>query len=225
MIASQSCPPSPPRPAQADGSMTQFSPAIVSRPRYARLCAQGAAPGLLLADGAGALALIALIQADGAVLDYGQCLYIPDADADGGETSGLARRLSALCGAAYHESPSFDAARPRIALALSQAQMGWQLYLAGSEGLIGQAHAMALAAGLDPGAIQAEHRGHLARRVQCVHCKGVTEGVTQDPFRCAHCGLALFVRDHFSRRLGAFQGVCIDAETPGLVPPAQEIRP
>ena len=35
---------------------------------------------------------------------------------------------------------------------------------------------------------------------------------------------ALFVRDHFSRRLGAFQGVCIDAETPGDVPEPVEIR-
>jgi dimethylamine monooxygenase subunit C len=54
--------------------------------------------------------------------------------------------------------------------------------------------------------------------VQCVHCKGVTEDVATDPFQCSHCGLHLFVRDHYSRRLAAFQGVNIDAEDPGLVP-------
>lgn len=103
--------------------------------------------------------------------------------------------------------------------------MGTQLYLAGSEGLMGAVAAVALAAGLPLDAMQMEHRGSLARRMQCVHCKGITEDVTTDPFTCSHCGLTLFVRDHFSRRLGAFQGVCVDAETPGIVPPSQEIRP
>jgi hypothetical protein len=31
----------------------------------------------------------------------------------------------------------------------------------------------------------------------------------------------LLVRDHYSRRLGAFMGVCIDAEAPGEIPPAE----
>jgi dimethylamine monooxygenase subunit C len=51
-----------------------------------------------------------------------------------------------------------------------------------------------------------------------VHCKGITENVATDPFRCGHCGLNLFVRDHYSRRIAAFQGVNIDAEDPGQVP-------
>ena len=38
----------------------------------------------------------------------------------------------------------------------------------------------------------------------------------------AHLHVSLFVRDHYSRRLAAFQGVNIDAEDPGLVPPAVE---
>lgn len=72
-------------------------------------------------------------------------------------------------------------------------------------------------------AIQTEHRGSKARRMQCVHCKGITEDVTTDPFECSHCGLSLFVRDHYSRRLAAFQGVCVDAEDPGNVPDKVEI--
>jgi hypothetical protein len=35
--------------------------------------------------------------------------------------------------------------------------------------------------------------------------------------------LNLFVRDHYSRRLAAFQGVCIDAEDPGNEPPQVEV--
>ena len=96
--------------------------------------------------------------------------------------------------------------------------MGTQVYLAGTESLIGQARREAAEAGLPQDAIQTEHRGPTRRRVQCVHCKGVTDGVRTDPFRCAHCGLWLLVRDHYSHRLAAFQGVNVDAEDPGRVP-------
>jgi len=34
--------------------------------------------------------------------------------------------------------------------------------------------------------------------------------------------LMLLVRDHYSRRIGAFQGVCIDAEQPGTAPEPEE---
>ena len=77
---------------------------------------------------------------------------------------------------------------------------------------------VALEAGIDHTSMQTEHRGSEARRVQCVHCKGITETVTTQPVTCAHCGLTLLVRDHYSRRIAAFQGVCIDAEEPGVVP-------
>ena len=63
------------------------------------------------------------------------------------------------------------------------------------------------------------HGTHVAREPDLV-----AEDVTVDPYICPGCGHALFVRDHFSRRLGAFQGVCIDAETPGDVPEPVEIR-
>ncbi|SNT12885.1 dimethylamine monooxygenase subunit DmmA family protein [Tropicimonas sediminicola] len=195
-----------------------FSPSIKTRPVYAALQSRGAAPALMLAEAEGAEALIELADADAAVMDRAHVIYIP-----GG--SGHGARLKALAPKMYHESPSFDACLERYRKALGDAQMGTQLYLAGGEGALGRAMSEALAAGMPVEAIQTEHRGSIARRMQCVHCKGVTEGVTTDPFTCAHCGLTLFVRDHFSRRLGAFQGVCVDAETPGVVPAAQEIRP
>jgi hypothetical protein len=101
--------------------------------------------------------------------------------------------------------------------------MGLRLYLSGTEGLIGQAMQAALEAGIDHSSIQTEHRGSLARRVQCVHCKGVTEDVTTQPVTCSHCGLLLLVRDHYSRRLAAFQGVCINAEDQSEKVPAEEV--
>jgi hypothetical protein len=78
-------------------------------------------------------------------------------------------------------------------------------------------------AGIDHLSIQTEHRGSLARRMQCVHCKGITENVTTQPATCSHCGLLLLVRDHYSRRFAAFQGVCINAEDPNESPPREEV--
>ncbi|QUS37249.1 dimethylamine monooxygenase subunit DmmA family protein [Falsirhodobacter algicola] len=196
---------------------TAFTPSITSRPTYAPLRPHPAAPALMLADADGAEALMELAAADPALMARAHVIYIPAGAAHG-------PGLRALGSAMYHEAPSFAAATERFRKALTDARMGTQLYLAGTEGLIGQATAEALAAGLPADAIQAEHRGTIARRMQCVHCKGMTEDVTTDPFTCAHCGLVLFVRDHFSRRLGAFQGVCVDAETPGILPETQEIR-
>ncbi|MBC7477071.1 MAG: hypothetical protein H7317_03125, partial [Pseudorhodobacter sp.] len=110
----------------------------------------------------------------------------------------------------------------RLARVLLDAHAGTQVYLAGSEPLMGQAERDIMATGLPHTDIQKEHRGSTVRRVQCVHCKGISENVRTDPFQCAHCGLHLFVRDHYSRRIAAFQGVNIDAEEPGNVPAAVE---
>jgi dimethylamine monooxygenase subunit C len=200
-------------------SATQFSPSISSRPVYPGLASQGAAPALMVADAEGAMALIELAERDPAVLDAAHIVYVPEGAPHGARLARLGARRG------YHEAPSLPAALPRLRATFAEARMGFQLYLAGTEGLIGQVAAEALAAGLPGEAIQSEHRGSIARRMHCVHCKGITENVATDPFVCAHCGLTLFVRDHYSRRLGAFQGVCVDAETPGIVPATEEIRP
>ena len=103
--------------------------------------------------------------------------------------------------------------------------MGTHIHLAGTEGFIGQAQQVAMNHGVDPASLHNEHRGSAARRVQCVHCKGFTDNVTTSPYTCSACGLSLLVRDHYSRRLGAFQGVCIDAEEPGTAPKPEELFP
>jgi dimethylamine monooxygenase subunit C len=113
----------------------------------------------------------------------------------------------------------------RLKVTLQTAKMGTRLYIAGTESFIGQAMQVALELGIDFNSIRTEHRGSLARRVQCVHCKGMTDNVTTSPFTCSHCGLPLLVRDHYSRRLGAFQGVNIDAEDPGTAPQPEVLFP
>jgi dimethylamine monooxygenase subunit C len=113
----------------------------------------------------------------------------------------------------------------RLDVVLSTERMGMRIYLAGTEGFIGQTMKVAIERGIDFNSILTEHRGSEARRVQCVHCKGITDDVKTQPVKCSHCGLSLLVRDHYSRRIGAFQGVCIDAEEPGTAPAPEEIFP
>lgn len=192
---------------------------IISRPIYGRLSATNAAHHLLVADAHGAQAILDM-QVPNASEFYASAhiIYIPR---DCGNK--YSTKLQALNAKQFYEGPSIATALLRLKQTLSTAHMGIQLYLAGTEGLIGQAMQIALEADVDYTSIQTEHRGSLARRVQCVHCKGITEDVTTQPVTCSHCGLLLLVRDHYSRRLAAFQGVCINAEDPSYIPEKEEI--
>lgn len=200
---------------------TAFEPSIRSRPVYGELAPRPGPAHLVVADGEGAEAVADLLARAGAeapaLLSAMHIIYMP-----GPNGTDMGDRLERLGAAQYYHSPTYATARPRIAKVLADAHMGLQIYLTGTEGLIGQVRLAAMEAGLPHDAVQTEHRGSTVRRVQCVHCKGITENVRTDPFVCSHCGLSLFVRDHYSRRHAAFQGVNIDAEDPGEVPPAVE---
>lgn len=108
---------------------------------------------------------------------------------------------------------------------LAKATMGTRLYAAGGEGFVGRVVRLGIDHGMDHKSVLTEHRGSLARRVQCVHCKSFTEHVTASIFECAGCGTLLFVRDHYSRRFAAFQGVCVNAEDPTQRPAPEEAYP
>ncbi len=195
---------------------TAFPPAIKSRPVYGVLELRPGALHLVVADGEGAEAVIDMLTRTTdrpAVLATMHVIYAP-----GPNGTDLSPALQALGAAQFFRGPTIPTLLPRLARVLSDAHMGTQFYLAGTEGLMGQAEREIMATGFPFAAIQKEHRGSTVRRVQCVHCKGITENVATDPFKCGHCGLNLFVRDHYSRRLAAFQGVNIDAEDPGQVP-------
>jgi hypothetical protein len=192
---------------------------IISRPVYGKLSPQPGKDHLFVADAEGALAILDL--AAGAAEGFfasAHIIFIPRATGQAFSTP-----LRALKPAQYYEGPSVGAALPRLKQTLSAARMGLRVYLSGTEGLIGQAMQAALEAGIDHVSIQTEQRGSLARRMQCVHCKGITEDVTTQPATCSHCGLLLLVRDHYSRRLAAFQGVCINAEDRSEIPPSEEV--
>ncbi|MGB3315490.1 MAG: dimethylamine monooxygenase subunit DmmA family protein [Albidovulum sp.] len=199
-------------------SKFNFPEAIKSRPVYGALQPRPGKSHLMIADAEGAEALIDVAKADPEIMAKAHVIYIPK-----GTGTTYSDKLAALKPAILHISPSYGASVPRLQRVLANAHMGLQIYLAGTEGLMGQAMQEAVSAGIPHTAIQTEHRGSVARRMQCVHCKGITEDVMTDPFVCSHCGLNLFVRDHYSRRLAAFQGVCIDAEDPGDVPEPVEL--
>jgi hypothetical protein len=197
--------------------------AIKSRPVYPGLHIEPHARRHLFAlEGEGALALAEQVAARGTgFLAQAEILYV----AHGSQPRAHGAMLQQLSPQTFWEAPSVPTLLTRLRATLSTATMGTRLYVAGTEGFIGRAMQVAADFGIDPGSIITEHRGSLARRVQCVHCKGITEHVTSNPCRCSHCGLALLVRDHYSRRIGAFQGVNIDAEVPGTAPAAKESFP
>ena len=107
---------------------------------------------------------------------------------------------------------------PAVCEALTQARMDTAFYVAGSEIFLWDVTRMLRDAGVEQRRIQQEVAGSLARAVYCVHCQAMNVGVTTTIHRCTQCDTALSVRDHFSRLLGAYMGVIVDAETPGQAP-------
>jgi predicted RNA-binding Zn-ribbon protein involved in translation (DUF1610 family) len=195
-------------------SKFEFPQSIRSRPVWGTLEPRAGKHHLMIADAQGAEAILDVATPE---LMAGAHIIFIAKGTDYGD------KLRALNPAQYYEGPSYEAAASRIQRVLQDAKMSTQVYLSGTESLMGQAMRECTNAGIPYTAVQTEHRGSTARRMQCVHCKGITEDVAIDPFVCSHCGLNLFVRDHYSRRLAAYQGVCIDAEDPGNVPPSKGI--
>ena len=193
-----------------------LSPGIISRPVYKGLAPDvHAKHNLIAVEGEGGAALLDMAaKVPAGFFERATILYC----ATGSAGKGYEDKLRALAPASYWDFPTIQTAMFRLRGALANATMGTRLYAAGTEPFIGSVIQEALQAGIDYKSVLTEHRGSAKRRVQCVHCKGFTENVTETPFKCGHCGLNLFVRDHYSRRLGAFQGVCVDAEVPGDVP-------
>jgi predicted RNA-binding Zn-ribbon protein involved in translation (DUF1610 family) len=194
---------------------------IKSRPVYRGIAVDPHARRHIFAlEGEGALALTEQRSAlTPEILARSEVLYV----ARGSQGQDHDVSLAQLGADVFWQAPTIATLLFRLRGSLNNATMGTRLYISGTEGFIGQAMQVALDLGMDFNSIPTEHRGSLARRVQCVHCKGTTDNVTASPFTCSHCGLTLLVRDHYSRRLAAFQGVNIDAEEPGTAPAPEEL--
>ena len=195
-----------------------FPPSIHSRPTYGVLERRDGIFHIIIAEDEGAEAVIDFVGSDKFFLNKSHIIFVTTKS---GEK--YVSRLKSLESAQFYVGPSYSASLQRLQKVLEAAKMGSQFYLTGTEGFMGQAQNEIMKAGFPHTAIQTEHRGSVARRMQCVHCKGITEDVITDPFVCNHCGLNLFVRDHYSRRLAAYQGVRVDAEDHGNVPEPVEL--
>jgi predicted RNA-binding Zn-ribbon protein involved in translation (DUF1610 family) len=119
--------------------------------------------------------------------------------------------------------PSNAAAVQGLDAFLATTQMGTRLYISGSEGFIGTSMQVATSYGVNRDEVLREHAGSFVRRVWCAHCSHYSENVTRRIFQCPGCGLNLIVRDHYSGRLAAFQGVKADGEVPGELPENEEL--
>ncbi len=108
---------------------------------------------------------------------------------------------------------------------LQGSHMGLRLYLVGGEDAIWQAAVIGAGHGMSSAEMRLFQTGTRARPVFCVHCRGMTRGVRTNLADCSGCGRTLFVRDHFSRRLGAYMGFQVDAEEPGVKPPVEVVYP
>ena len=196
---------------------------IKSRPIYKGIAFdENARRHVFALAGEGALALVEQVKYPGqGEICKADILYV----ATGSKHLGDVKKLADLKANDLWVAPTLPVLLYRLTVVMAAARMGMRLYISGTEGYIGQAMQGALNHGVDFNSIRTEHRGSEARRVQCVHCKGITDNVKTNIYVCMHCGLSLLVRDHYSRRIAAFQGVCIDAEEPGIVPPLEELFP
>ena len=107
----------------------------------------------------------------------------------------------------YDVDPGVDVSGPLLTF-LSQAHMGLRVYFAGPESFLWAAMRTAAPFGFGRNEIQLHLSEQSGRDVFCVHCKHINRQVKSAQHSCTGCGIFLGVRNHFSRRLGCYLGVC-----------------
>lgn len=193
---------------------------IKSRPIYDQLHPMPRAKRhIIAAQGSGGEAALRLIGALGALRPEGEILYSEESFSGKNCASELQRSGVGSVRIFAKNSELVEA----LSGLLSNASIGTVLYLSGSETFIGCAMQVASAYDLQRDEVLREHCGTLARRVMCIHCNAFNDNITRRVFRCESCGEMLVVRDHYSRTWAAFMGVKADAETPGTLPPDEEL--
>ena len=185
--------------ATGDAQLPQVNP---SSPVYSGLHPDSHARAhLILAEGEGAAAVIDLFnRADAAFTRSATLLYT-------GESPPL--QLLSLRPNLF---PDIPALLRESAESMEHAVMGTTIYLTGSASFISEAVNLAVRYGVSLASVMTEQRGATAKRVQCVHCKSIIADVVTATVACPACKTRLTVRDHYSRRLGAFMGVSCEAE-------------
>jgi ferredoxin-NADP reductase len=195
---------------------------IRSKPVYTSLLwHEKATSHLVVAQGQGGMAVLKLFQ----LMHPKQPITVLYTSQVGQVGPDYSKTLKKVVPEELHILSSEQEVLDKLDSTLQSMHMGMRLYIAGSEDFMWSVAKVANKFGIEDAGMMKELSGTLARPVYCVHCKAKTSGVTTNIGKCSGCGRMLFVRDHFSRYLGAYMGLMIDAESPGVLPEIEEIYP
>ncbi|HDY85361.1 hypothetical protein LCGC14_0611650 [marine sediment metagenome] len=194
---------------------------IRSKPVYTSLLwHEKATAHLVIAEGDGGMAVLKLLQQKYPTQQVnGFFVKSPNA------LKNYADIISSLAPAEFKVFGNTTEALNSLKITLADCCMGTCFYVAGSEGFIWQVAKVLASVGVQDDDIDKELCGTLARTVYCVHCKAITHDAHHSVVACSGCQRQLFIRDHFSRRLGAYMGLMVDAEQPGILPSIEEVYP
>ncbi|MCC6073652.1 dimethylamine monooxygenase subunit DmmA family protein [Pseudomonas sp. GCM10022188] len=133
--------------------------------------------------------------------------------ADGQAVELIALRGEAPWAGGQRGCGSTDLLEVRLLTLLSSAPVGTRLYVCGDETFAWRIYRLARNSGLLAEEIELVKAGS-QRELYCVHCATMQTIGRETETTCCHCGVQLLVREHFSRRLGAYMGVCINPDQP-----------
>jgi len=194
---------------------------IRSKPVYTSLLwHEKATAHLVIAEGDGGMAVLKLLQQKYPT-QVVRGFYAKSSDS----LKNYADIISSLIPDEFTVFANANDALKSLKNSLAEYHMGTRFYVAGSEAFIWQVAKELYDFGVQDDDIEKELCGTLARSVYCVHCKAITHNVHHNIVNCTGCQRKLFVRDHFSRRLGAYMGLMVDAEQPGDIPTINEVYP
>lgn len=113
------------------------------------------------------------------------------------------------------QMPNLDLAHylQSVTQRIQRAWAGWQAVILGEESFIWQFESILVSQGLMKDEMSLVCNAGL-RQVYCVHCGHQQLHSVDEYCHCEQCGIYLLVRSHFSQRLGAYMGVCADADHP-----------
>lgn len=140
--------------------------------------------------------------------------------------AGLDGHAAALTHLALPRLGSLQALQQALAAQLAASHVGVRLELHGDEAFLWALRGIATDAGLldEEIGLHLEHQHQ--RNIFCVHCSRVQPGsASSEQHVCCACGVVLEVRRHFSARLGAYLGVCADADQPYANGGSTQVQP
>lgn len=139
--------------------------------------------------------------------------------------AGLDGKVAALTHLALPRLGSLQALQQALAARLAASHVGVRLELHGDEAFLWALRGIATDAGLLDEEIGLHLLHQNQRNIFCVHCSRVQPGSASEQHECCACGVLLEVRRHFSARLGAYLGVCVDADQPYANSRSGQVQP